>query len=235
MRIGTRSLLFGVHQFAIHPWFVAWGWWRLYGFPWDPRLWIAFVIHDWGYWGKPNMDEAEGETHPDFAALVMSIFNSTTIVNYEYEEWSHGDKGVPWLAGGDAFNQKRLQGWRIVASFNLFTLLGRPVYGFSWSQFCYYHSRFLAKRDSQPFSRLCVADKLAIALFPAWLYLPLARLSGELTEYMEGKGARTPAGERNAKQWYRDVPEYSTVWAMTHKDCRPDTWTGTIKDLARDQ
>ena len=37
MKIGTRSVLFGAHQFATHPWFVAAAWWRLYGFPWDPR------------------------------------------------------------------------------------------------------------------------------------------------------------------------------------------------------
>ena len=61
MNVGTRSLLFGVHQFAIHPWFVAAAWWRLYGFPFDPRLWVAFFVHDLGYWGKPNMDGAEGD------------------------------------------------------------------------------------------------------------------------------------------------------------------------------
>ncbi len=38
---------------------------------WDPRLWIAFMIHDLGYWGKPNMDGPEGEAHPEWAARVM--------------------------------------------------------------------------------------------------------------------------------------------------------------------
>jgi hypothetical protein len=37
----------------------------------DPRLWLAFIIHDWGYWGKPNMDGAEGELHPYWAGNVM--------------------------------------------------------------------------------------------------------------------------------------------------------------------
>ncbi len=31
MRMGTNSILFGAHQFLIHPWFVAWSWWQLYG------------------------------------------------------------------------------------------------------------------------------------------------------------------------------------------------------------
>lgn len=71
MKIGTRSLLFGYHQFLLHPLLVAWSWWRLYGFPWDPRLWVAFLVHDWGYWGKPNMDGGEGEEHPWRGAYIM--------------------------------------------------------------------------------------------------------------------------------------------------------------------
>ncbi|OFY43981.1 MAG: hypothetical protein A2X18_07580 [Bacteroidetes bacterium GWF2_40_14] len=46
-------------------------WWKLYGFPYDPRLWIAFFVHDLGYFGKPNMDGPEGETHVIFGAMVM--------------------------------------------------------------------------------------------------------------------------------------------------------------------
>lgn len=181
MNKGTRSLLFGVHQVFIHPWFVAWAWWKLYGFPLDIRLWVAFVIHDWGYFGKPNMDGPEGEQHPVLAAKVMGF-----------------------------------------------------VFGEKWHDFCLYHSRFLAKKNGQQYSRLCVADKLAIGLTPTWLYLPLARASGELQEYMEGKGARTPAGERSAKQWYGDVREYCTAWAIEHKDLKNDEWTGPKRDLAID-
>jgi len=74
MKLGTKSVLFGAHQFAIHPWFVAAAWWKLYGFPWDPRLWIAFFVHDIGYLGKPNMDGPEGELHPFVGARIMRIF-----------------------------------------------------------------------------------------------------------------------------------------------------------------
>lgn len=69
--IGTRSLLFGVHCFFIHPIFVAIGWWKIYGFPRNPRLWVAFIVHDWGYWWKPNMDGPEGEQHPYLGARLM--------------------------------------------------------------------------------------------------------------------------------------------------------------------
>jgi len=71
MKIGTKSVLFGAHCFFIHPWFVFFAWWILYGFPWDPRLWVAFFVHDLGYWGKPNMDGKEGESHVVWGAFVM--------------------------------------------------------------------------------------------------------------------------------------------------------------------
>jgi hypothetical protein len=71
MNIGTKSVLYGAHCFFIHPWFVALAWWRLYGFPFDPRLWFSFFLHDMGYVGKPNMDGEEGEEHPYWGAFVM--------------------------------------------------------------------------------------------------------------------------------------------------------------------
>ena len=71
MKIGTKSVLFGAHCFFLHPWFVAAGWWKLFGFPWDPRLWVAFFVHDIGYWGKPNMDGPEGEAHVELGARIM--------------------------------------------------------------------------------------------------------------------------------------------------------------------
>jgi hypothetical protein len=50
---------------------VAAGWTRLYGFPFDPRLWCAFFLHDIGYVGKTNMDGREGEAHPALGAAIM--------------------------------------------------------------------------------------------------------------------------------------------------------------------
>lgn len=73
MRIGTKSVLFGAHCFFLHPWFVAAAWWKLYGFPLDPRLWVAFFVHDIGYLGKPNMDGPEGETHVELGAKIMAF------------------------------------------------------------------------------------------------------------------------------------------------------------------
>ena len=71
MKVGTKSVLGGAHCFFLHPFFVAWGWTRLFGFPWDPRLWAAFAFHDVGYFGSGDMDGDEGEQHVVVGARIM--------------------------------------------------------------------------------------------------------------------------------------------------------------------
>ena len=71
MRVGTKSILFGVHNFVVHPPLVGIAWWKLYGFPRDPRLWLAFLLHDAGYFGKPSMEGPEGERHVELGARIM--------------------------------------------------------------------------------------------------------------------------------------------------------------------
>lgn len=178
MRIGTKSLLFGAHQFLLHPLFVARAWTRLYGLPLDPRLWCAFFLHDIGYLGAPNMDGPEGERHPYTGARIMGA-----------------------------------------------------LFGARWYRFTLYHSRFLATRHGAQPSRLCFADKLATALTPAWLYLPMASATGELREYMAlsvgdpsvakyaGNGYRTA----EPADWFTDVCDYLERWVDAHKDGPADT------------
>lgn len=74
MRIGTKSVLYGAHCFAVHPWFVAAAWWKLYGFPRDLRLWAAFWLHDVGYFSRRDMDGSDGETHVELGARIMRLF-----------------------------------------------------------------------------------------------------------------------------------------------------------------
>lgn len=210
MRIGTKSVLFGAHQFLIHPWFVAAAWGKLYGFPWDPRLWVAFFVHDLGYIGKPNMDGEEGERHVEFGARLMSILFDPSKPSRDFEfVIVNSDPKSRWLCG-------------------------------PWGQFSLFHSRFYAKKYCQKYSRLCVADKLAIALTPAWLYLPLARLTGEIHEYMALAQSRNLAGEPNKyssmtlwtgdqRRWYSDVQRYVRRWVEEHKDGREDSWTPKVK------
>lgn len=79
MRVGTKSLLFGVHAFWQHPFLVARAWailrrkrpdlfWHRLS---DWRLWASFFFHDIGYLGKPHMDDEEGETHPRLGAMIL--------------------------------------------------------------------------------------------------------------------------------------------------------------------
>lgn len=77
MKMGTKSLLFGVHQFLWHPLTVARAWRHLYG-KWPRwREWVCIIVHDIGYWGAPNMDGDEGTQHPLRGAhLVGRLFGA---------------------------------------------------------------------------------------------------------------------------------------------------------------
>lgn len=70
MRTGTKSLLFGVHQFAWHPLTVALAWRGLNGRWPNWREGLCILWHDWGYWGKRYMDDPDGETHPVLGARI---------------------------------------------------------------------------------------------------------------------------------------------------------------------
>lgn len=73
MTVGTKSLLFGSHQFIVHPLMVLWCWRKLYGsYPRSWKVWLAIFVHDLGYWGLPNMDGPEGDTHPQWGANLMA-------------------------------------------------------------------------------------------------------------------------------------------------------------------
>lgn len=204
MTVGTKSVLYGAHCFFLHPWFVAWAWFKLYGFPFDPRLWVAFFVHDIGYIGKPNMDGPEGERHPVVGALLMrNLF-----------DWTMTDR----ITGttGDVVD-------------------GVVEFG-RWGMFTLLHSRYFSKRLGTTPSRLCVADKLATSLTPAWLYLPMVRATGEIDEYRAHAiyrtrdNARLSAAERDQllgdeRSWFAGVQGYCARWAWAHRDDQHDTWT----------
>lgn len=212
MKIGTKSILYGAHCFFIHPWFVALAWWKLYGFPWDPRLWVAFFVHDLGYFGKPNMDGPEGELHPWWGARVMSaLFDEP----WEREPFlSDPEKGALSLVV-DGVEYGIPGGARV-------HMLGK------WGKFVLFHSRYLAKKYGEQPTLLCVADKLAIALTPAWLYLPMVNLTGEIEEYMKDAEEKHPDmgwSGKDQRGWFAHVQDYCRDWALTHRDGQEDTWT----------
>ena len=75
MRIGTKSLLFGSHQFILHPLMVMIGWRYCYGrWPRDWRIYVACVVHDWGYHALrcEHMDDTHGQLHPAYGRWLMN-------------------------------------------------------------------------------------------------------------------------------------------------------------------
>ena len=217
MTTGTKSVLYGAHAFWLHPWFVALAWWRLYGFPCDPRLWVAFFVHDLGYIGKPNMDGDEGEQHPTLGARLMAVFDGH------------------WFAEFLVLGYFQQPLWM--------TRRGL-VHAGRWSLLSLLHSRYFAKRLGLQPSRLCIADKLALGLTPWWLYLPMVRATGEVHEYMaqaqhrlngneavnESERAALLSGQQKA--WYLGVQAYMHRWVAEHKDGKADTWTSNSRERA---
>jgi hypothetical protein len=70
--VGTRSLIFGVHQFLWHPITVALAWRQLNGRWPDWREAVCILLHDWGYFGRPEMDGADGDRHVELGARIAS-------------------------------------------------------------------------------------------------------------------------------------------------------------------
>jgi hypothetical protein len=160
MKVGTKSLLFGAHQFVLHPIAVAVCWRRLYGqWPtWREALTIA--VHDLGYLGCPDMDGWHGSRHPVLGGELAGAFL------------------------GDRYRELVLL-----------------------------HSRSYARILERDPGKLCAPDKLGSTFWPSWVYVPLARLSGELPLYRQdaaeydartGKGCPLSASDWQWFRWMRD-------------------------------
>lgn len=240
MKFGTKSVLYGAHCFLIHPWFVALASWKLFGFPWDPRLWVAFFVHDLGYWGSPNMDGPEGERHPEWAARLMFKWfdGDHQMVGSELSHETRQGGVAPRYGGARVLPHPTVRQLRLARFLN--RAFGR-MGGTFWHDLVLYHSRFYAKADRRTPSRLCIADKLAVALEPWWFYLPRVNATSEIHEYMELAKARIErgegkyAGERKyasmalatstQREWFEAMTAYLRRWVEEHRDGREDTWT----------
>jgi hypothetical protein len=189
MRDATTSVLFGAHAFFLHPFLVFGAYWRLYGFPRDPRLWLAFALHDIGYVGRESVEGFGSEEHVELGGQVMDL-----------------------------------------------------IAGTRWGSFVRRHSRYWCHLHGQPYSRLCVADKLAFVMTPAWLYLSMTRVTGELGEYMAVADGRQAGGkftdpERRLLQsgderlWLEGLKSYTARWVEQHRDERRDTLTAPASSV----
>lgn len=93
----------------------------------------------------------------------------------------------------------------------------RWLCGDRWADECYRHSRLWCRLNGRTISRLCLADKMAFALTPAWLYLPMAKASGELQEYMDRS--------RDPKQ----LASYSVEELRLIRSGRPSEWLAGLQ------
>lgn len=226
MKIGTKSVLYGAHCFFLHPIFVAAAWIKLYGWPWDPRIWIAFFVHDLGYWGKPNMDGVEGEKHVELGAKIMHWFDGY-----------HRSYRFCGLFEKDAFVVENPD-WDFSGVYADRYAFSKKVRSTKWRDFSMFHSRYYAKKHNATPSKLCFADKLAFSLTPRWLYLPMVRATGEINEYMKNAAKNEDKGwipVYNQYQWHSQLKCYMRKWVAEHIDGREDTWTDGSRNVTNDQ
>jgi len=80
------------------------------------------------------------------------------------------------------------------------------------------HSRYHARNNGLPLSKLFGPDKLSTALYPKILYLILANLSGEIKEYMAlCDGGKYDEFNKTAKtqwQWLIETQAYMSLMAL---------------------
>lgn len=90
------------------------------------------------------------------------------------------------------------------------------LFGNKWYYFCLLHSRFFCQRMGKQPSKLCYADKLAVALEPWWCYIPRAIASGEIWEYRQlarcGKYKDLNQSGENHRDWFASVTKYLNKW-----------------------
>lgn len=87
MRVGTKSVLWGVHAFWFHGFSVGLAWRKLFGAWPNWAEWVCIFSHDIGYLGKRTMDGPDGRTHPVLGAKLAS-----KIVGFfkpELAEWAY--------------------------------------------------------------------------------------------------------------------------------------------------
>jgi len=84
--------------------------------------------------------------------------------------------------------------------------IARWFFGDEYGDLVLYHSRAMAELHGAPVSRMCWPDKVATAVYPKWLYLLLANLSGEIGEYKRDMGLE----HLGDSEWVAEIRERAT-------------------------
>jgi hypothetical protein len=222
--VGSRSLLFGVHQFIWHPITVAVAWRKLYG-KWPTFLEsICILVHDWGYWGCSDMDGERGKRHPELGSRLAATWVARV---YRWRVWSC----VPLVLLLTKIGHEALKKMAKERAFGYY--LGQLRGGINArctlnaidAHFLVrYHSRSMAKLENAPTSPLCAPDKLCVLFDPHWFYWLRATLSGEGREFRQN--AVSKIGLQSLSHWlywYRNSirKQYENSVALGGVDDKP--------------
>jgi hypothetical protein len=192
MKIGTKSLLFGCHQFMIHPYYVYKGWLKLYSRP-NWKEFICIIVHDWGYWGCADMDGKEGSSHSIYGAYLATKYLHWVRTAKQYIEANKG-------------------------------------YDLKYHNLCILHSASFADKQGEIPSKLCWADKYATLLIPDRLWLFLAKLSSELSEYMDHEQNNKLKNISCPYEWKRELSKL--IMLRIAHNVNKKNGAGIIPDLA---
>jgi len=188
MTTGTKSVLFGAHCFFIHPWFVLWAYWELYGFTLDPRIIVACIVHDWGYWGKSEMDSDDGETHPLLGARIMGYLFDDKDNLYE----------SPW------------HDFALLHSRYYAKRLGKP-----FSRLCVADKLSICLT---PWWLYIPLVKLTGEINEYMHNGRTAKLDPDKSNYEAVKKLKQGAIAGDVKLWYSGLQEYMAIWVTENKD-----------------
>jgi hypothetical protein len=182
--VGTKSLLFGVHQVIWHPWTVLRAWRKLYG---RPAWWefVAIALHDVGYWGCPDMDGDIGQRHPVKGAHLSY-------------------RAVLYLSALGFTLKSPLRA--LLDESYRFEAFDRSLFlAASAHELAIGHSRFYAEKYGVQLSKLFKADKLSVLEDPKRFYLLRARLSSEVYEYISNARKKDKSLMTRSEwfDWYR--------------------------------
>jgi hypothetical protein len=188
MKTGTKSVLFGAHCFFIHPWFVLWAYWKLYGFTLDSRIIVACLVHDWGYWGKSEMDSDDGETHPLLGARIMGYL-------FDYKDNLYESPWHDFALLHSRYYAKRL---------------GKP-----FSRLCVADKLSICLT---PWWLYIPLVKLTGEINEYMHNGRTAKLDPDKSNYEAVKKLKQGAIAGDVKLWYSGLQEYMAIWVTENKD-----------------
>jgi len=219
MRVGTKSVLFGVHTFWLHPFLVAIAWWRLYGFPWQPWLWVLFFVHDLGYLGKANMDGIdEGEQHPWLGARILWRLEGIWIWVRKGTISYHHARFLSFRWGNVALYHSRFLAKKYDVRPSKLCMADKLV--ICMEPWWFYLPRAIASGEIHEYMRLSV--KRTTSGEPRYAHVHAGQ------SISEGMAIKVFG---SCGVWYLEVQVYMRKWLAEHKDGREDMWTPNMKAL----